>query len=38
MSALYQKHFLRLLDFTAAEITGLVDLAASTRTRCSFEV
>ncbi|EIV2084596.1 ornithine carbamoyltransferase [Klebsiella aerogenes] len=28
MSALYQKHFLRLLDFTAAEITGLVDLAA----------
>jgi ornithine carbamoyltransferase len=28
MTALYQKHFLRLLDFTAAEITGLVDLAA----------
>ena len=28
MSALYQKYFLRLLDFTAAEITGLVDLAA----------
>ena len=29
MSQLYQRHFLRLLDFTPAEITGLVDLATS---------
>ncbi len=28
MSAFYQKHFLKLLDFTPAEITALLELAA----------
>ena len=28
MSAFYQKHFLKLLDFTPAEITDLLELAA----------
>ena len=28
MSAFYQKHFLKLLDFTPAEITTLLELAA----------
>lgn len=28
MSAFYQKHFLKLLDFTSAELTSLLQLAA----------
>ena len=28
MSQLYSRHFLRLLDFTPAEITGLLSLAS----------
>ena len=29
MSAFYQQHFLKLLDFTPAQITALLDLAAT---------
>ncbi|VTM89491.1 Ornithine carbamoyltransferase chain I [Raoultella ornithinolytica] len=32
MSAFYQKHFLKLLDFTPAEITALLKLAARLKT------
>lgn len=28
MSAFYHKHFLKLLDFTSAELTSLLQLAA----------
>ena len=33
MSAFYQKHFLKLLDFTPAEITALLELAANAESR-----
>ena len=33
MSAFYKRHFLRLLDFTPAEITALLDLAADLKTQ-----
>lgn len=32
MSAFYQKHFLKLLDFTSAELTSLLQLAAQLKT------
>lgn len=32
MSQLYQRHFLRLLDFTPAEINGLLALASTLKT------
>jgi ornithine carbamoyltransferase len=32
MSTFYKRHFLRLLDFTPAEITALLDLAAALKT------
>lgn len=33
MSTFYQKPFLKLLDFTASELTALLQLAAKTESR-----